>query len=237
MENSYLLSAFPEPSLCNSSFTSSLNFSSTDRQMAPGSSVFSSKRKIPQEELRAERNAVEKQRREYIATLFTQLATALPNLRDSKASRPTTLEKTLEFIQTTAQREPRFHYEIEKKEQELLKKDQELAKKDQEIEKKEQTIRNLASQLVWLQQNTSHYCCHSYLTTTTTTLVSDDTKKRTTHDKQQRDAHYVVVANGYQNMTVDKQTEKPPHEQCQIDGASFLSVPYTTTEDDYSFHH
>ncbi|CAO3629866.1 unnamed protein product [Mucor hiemalis] len=64
---------------------------------------------------RAEHNAIERARRESLNTKFQQLAHSLPNLQnDRRPSKGTIIERTLEYVKQTVQKEERFQTEIEK---------------------------------------------------------------------------------------------------------------------------
>ncbi|KAF7728491.1 hypothetical protein EC973_006044 [Apophysomyces ossiformis] len=62
---------------------------------------------------RAEHNAIERARRESLNTKFQQLAHSLPNLQnDSRPSKSTIIERTLEFVKQALQREERYKHDI-----------------------------------------------------------------------------------------------------------------------------
>ncbi|ORZ17802.1 hypothetical protein BCR42DRAFT_412548 [Absidia repens] len=62
---------------------------------------------------RAEHNAIERARREHLNTKFQQLAHSLPNLQnDRRPSKGTIIERTLEFVKHTVQKEERYKNEI-----------------------------------------------------------------------------------------------------------------------------
>ncbi|KAI8329722.1 hypothetical protein BC941DRAFT_442265 [Chlamydoabsidia padenii] len=62
---------------------------------------------------RAEHNAIERARRESLNTKFQQLAHSLPNLQnDRRPSKGTIIERTLEFVRQTVQKEERYRNEI-----------------------------------------------------------------------------------------------------------------------------
>ncbi|ORX62703.1 hypothetical protein DM01DRAFT_1330830, partial [Hesseltinella vesiculosa] len=62
---------------------------------------------------RAEHNAIERARREHLNTKFQQLAHSLPNLNnDRRPSKGTIIERTLEFVKLTIQKEERYKKEI-----------------------------------------------------------------------------------------------------------------------------
>ncbi|KAI9487770.1 MAG: hypothetical protein EXX96DRAFT_514443 [Benjaminiella poitrasii] len=64
---------------------------------------------------RAEHNAIERARRESLNTKFQQLAHYLPNLQDDRRpSKGTIIERTLEYVRQTVQKEERFQNEIDK---------------------------------------------------------------------------------------------------------------------------
>ncbi|KAI8093139.1 uncharacterized protein BX664DRAFT_384616 [Halteromyces radiatus] len=64
-------------------------------------------------EKRAEHNAIERARREGLNTRFQQLAHLLPNLQhDTRPSKGTIIERTLEFVKDAIQKEERYRYEI-----------------------------------------------------------------------------------------------------------------------------
>ncbi|KAI8877094.1 hypothetical protein K501DRAFT_337644 [Backusella circina FSU 941] len=64
---------------------------------------------------RAEHNAIERARRESLNSKFQQLAHSLPNLHDDhRPSKGTIIERTLEFVKQTVQKEELFQDEIEK---------------------------------------------------------------------------------------------------------------------------
>ncbi|CEG63982.1 hypothetical protein RMATCC62417_01033 [Rhizopus microsporus] len=63
---------------------------------------------------RAEHNAIERQRREVLNTKFQQLALSLPNLQhDRRPSKGTIIERTLEYVKQTVQKEQEFKYQID----------------------------------------------------------------------------------------------------------------------------
>ncbi|KAL7319021.1 hypothetical protein PS15m_002196 [Mucor circinelloides] len=63
---------------------------------------------------RAEHNAIERARRECLNTKFQQLAHSLPNLQnDRRPSKGTIIERTLEYVKQTVQKEERFQSEID----------------------------------------------------------------------------------------------------------------------------
>ncbi|RCH80403.1 hypothetical protein CU098_003878 [Rhizopus stolonifer] len=63
---------------------------------------------------RAEHNAIERARRECLNTKFQQLAHSLPNLQnDRRPSKGTIIERTLEYVKQTVQKEERFKSEID----------------------------------------------------------------------------------------------------------------------------
>ncbi|CEP13187.1 hypothetical protein [Parasitella parasitica] len=63
---------------------------------------------------RAEHNAIERARRECLNTKFQQLAHSLPNLQnDRRPSKGTIIERTLEYVKQTVQKEQRFQSEID----------------------------------------------------------------------------------------------------------------------------
>ncbi|ORY92286.1 hypothetical protein BCR43DRAFT_498106 [Syncephalastrum racemosum] len=60
-------------------------------------------------ERRAEHNAIERARRETLNTKFQQLAHSLPNLQnDRRPSKGTIIERTLDFVKNTVQKEERY---------------------------------------------------------------------------------------------------------------------------------
>ncbi|KAI8335082.1 hypothetical protein BC941DRAFT_472378 [Chlamydoabsidia padenii] len=62
---------------------------------------------------RREHNAIERARREHLNTKFQQLAHSLPNLQnDRRPSKGTIIERTLEFVKHTVQKEERYKNEI-----------------------------------------------------------------------------------------------------------------------------
>ncbi|CAO3632300.1 unnamed protein product [Cunninghamella echinulata] len=62
---------------------------------------------------RAEHNAIERARREHLNIKFQQLAHSLPNLQnDRRPSKGTIIERTLEFVKQTVQKEERYKNEI-----------------------------------------------------------------------------------------------------------------------------
>ncbi|SAM00736.1 hypothetical protein [Absidia glauca] len=64
-------------------------------------------------EKRAEHNATERARREGLNTRFQQLAHLLPNLQhDTRPSKGTIIERTLEFVRDAIQKEERYRHEI-----------------------------------------------------------------------------------------------------------------------------
>ncbi|KAF7726821.1 hypothetical protein EC973_008422 [Apophysomyces ossiformis] len=66
-------------------------------------------------ERRAEHNAIERARRESLNTKFQQLAHSLPNLQnDRRPSKGTIIERTLEFVKQTIQKEEQFRTRISK---------------------------------------------------------------------------------------------------------------------------
>ncbi|KAG0168066.1 hypothetical protein DFQ28_006956 [Apophysomyces sp. BC1034] len=66
-------------------------------------------------ERRAEHNAIERARRESLNTKFQQLAHSLPNLQnDRRPSKGTIIERTLEFVKQTLQKEEQFRTRITK---------------------------------------------------------------------------------------------------------------------------
>ncbi|KAG1050074.1 hypothetical protein G6F43_007625 [Rhizopus delemar] len=63
---------------------------------------------------RAEHNAIERARRESLNTKLQQLALSLPNIQnDRRPSKGTIIERTLEYIKQTVQKEEEFKYQIE----------------------------------------------------------------------------------------------------------------------------
>ncbi|KAI8330954.1 hypothetical protein EDC96DRAFT_527894 [Choanephora cucurbitarum] len=63
---------------------------------------------------RAEHNAIERARRECLNTKFQQLAHSLPNLQnDRRPSKGTIIERTLQYVKETVQKEERFKNEID----------------------------------------------------------------------------------------------------------------------------
>ncbi|CDH57452.1 hypothetical protein RO3G_07015 [Lichtheimia corymbifera JMRC:FSU:9682] len=73
------------------------------------------KRMQTKAERRAEHNAIERARRENLNTKFQQLAHSLPNLQnDRRPSKGTIIERTLDFVRSTMQKEERFLTEIRK---------------------------------------------------------------------------------------------------------------------------
>ncbi|KAL0138697.1 hypothetical protein V8B55DRAFT_1517042 [Mucor lusitanicus] len=68
----------------------------------------------PSHSMRAEHNAIERARRECLNTKFQQLAHSLPNLQnDRRPSKGTIIERTLEYVKQTVQKEERFQSEID----------------------------------------------------------------------------------------------------------------------------
>ncbi|CAO3600171.1 unnamed protein product [Absidia cylindrospora] len=64
-------------------------------------------------EKRAEHNAIERARREGLNTRFQQLAHVLPNLHhDTRPSKGTIIERTLDFVKDAIQKEERYRHEI-----------------------------------------------------------------------------------------------------------------------------
>ncbi|KAI9032775.1 hypothetical protein CLU79DRAFT_679699, partial [Phycomyces nitens] len=62
---------------------------------------------------RAEHNAIERARRESLNTKFQQLAHNLPNLQnDRRPSKGTIIERTLEFVKQTVNKEDRYRNKI-----------------------------------------------------------------------------------------------------------------------------
>ncbi|CAO3630387.1 unnamed protein product [Cunninghamella blakesleeana] len=62
---------------------------------------------------RAEHNAIERARREHLNIKFQQLAHSLPNLQnDRRPSKGTIIERTLEFVKQTVQKEEKYKNEI-----------------------------------------------------------------------------------------------------------------------------
>ncbi|KAI8379214.1 uncharacterized protein BYT42DRAFT_319011 [Radiomyces spectabilis] len=65
------------------------------------------------DERRAEHNAIERARRESLNTKFQQLAHLLPNLQnDTRPSKSTIIERTLEFVKQALQKEERYRHEL-----------------------------------------------------------------------------------------------------------------------------
>ncbi|KAI9362847.1 hypothetical protein BD770DRAFT_381916 [Pilaira anomala] len=66
------------------------------------------------EQRRAEHNAIERARRESLNTKFQQLAHSLPNLHnDRRPSKGTIIERTLEYVKLTVEKEENLKTEIE----------------------------------------------------------------------------------------------------------------------------
>ncbi|KAI9277767.1 hypothetical protein BY458DRAFT_504007 [Sporodiniella umbellata] len=62
---------------------------------------------------RAEHNAIERARRETLNSKYQQLALSLPNLKDRRPSKGTILERTLEYVKATVQKEQAFQSQID----------------------------------------------------------------------------------------------------------------------------
>ncbi|KAI8342723.1 hypothetical protein BC941DRAFT_330579, partial [Chlamydoabsidia padenii] len=62
---------------------------------------------------RAEHNAIERARREGLNSRFQQLANLLPNLpQNTRPSKGTIIERTLEFVKEAIKKEDRYRHEI-----------------------------------------------------------------------------------------------------------------------------
>ncbi|KAG1444108.1 hypothetical protein G6F56_010429 [Rhizopus delemar] len=70
--------------------------------------------KVEKAQKRAEHNAIERARRESLNTKLQQLALSLPNIQDERRpSKGTIIERTLEYIKQTVQKEEDFKYQID----------------------------------------------------------------------------------------------------------------------------
>ncbi|KAI7900387.1 uncharacterized protein BX663DRAFT_532329 [Cokeromyces recurvatus] len=70
---------------------------------------------ISKAQKRAEHNAIERARRESLNTKFQQLAHSLPNLQnDRRPSKGTIIERTLEYVRQTVQKEENLKNEIDR---------------------------------------------------------------------------------------------------------------------------
>ncbi|ORZ00948.1 hypothetical protein BCR43DRAFT_160249 [Syncephalastrum racemosum] len=84
-----------------------------------------SKKQQSKAERRAEHNAIERARRESLNSKFQQLAHALPNLQnDRRPSKGTIIERTLEYVKNTTQKDERYKHHIRqlRKENQMLRK-------------------------------------------------------------------------------------------------------------------
>ncbi|KAL0073482.1 hypothetical protein F4703DRAFT_1427733 [Phycomyces blakesleeanus] len=80
---------------------------------SPSLSAQSAKRGQSKADRRAEHNAIERARRESLNTKFQQLAHTLPNLQnDSRPSKGTIIERTLDFVKHALAKEERYRHEI-----------------------------------------------------------------------------------------------------------------------------
>ncbi|CAO3596361.1 unnamed protein product [Absidia cylindrospora] len=83
------------------------------RRDSTSSSGGTNRRAQSKAEKRAEHNAIERARREGLNTRFQQLAHLLPNLQhDTRPSKGTIIERTLEFVKDAIQKEDRYRHEI-----------------------------------------------------------------------------------------------------------------------------
>ncbi|KAI9031814.1 hypothetical protein CLU79DRAFT_273502 [Phycomyces nitens] len=87
--------------------------SDLEASTSPALSAQSAKRGQSKADRRAEHNAIERARRESLNTKFQQLAHTLPNLQnDSRPSKGTIIERTLDFVKHALAKEERYRYEI-----------------------------------------------------------------------------------------------------------------------------
>ncbi|KAI8091103.1 uncharacterized protein B0P05DRAFT_528808 [Gilbertella persicaria] len=79
----------------------------------PSSTATTPKQLQTKAERRAEHNAIERARRESLNVKFQQLAFALPNLQnDTRPSKSTIIDRTLDFVKTSIQKEERYQRRI-----------------------------------------------------------------------------------------------------------------------------
>ncbi|KAI7869396.1 hypothetical protein BDF14DRAFT_1784573 [Spinellus fusiger] len=96
-----------------SAYPQSQRSGSQDLSTSPSLSAQMAKRGQSKADRRAEHNAIERARRESLNTKFQQLAHTLPNLQnDSRPSKGTIIERTLDFVKHALAKEERYRHEI-----------------------------------------------------------------------------------------------------------------------------